>query len=182
MLDFPFASGDAAFTAKAAVTYFNSDKIELVSDRSWLTTEQYIIPIPGNDIRNLREPEIIKPHAMDDGSFVPDYSEWTLTIPDAYLSGLSNLYIHIDYIGDIGRCYLGHRLVSDNFNNGTYWPIALKHLGMQVENNELRFEIYPLKPDYQIYFERPPSLEDIGIDEIKNLEVIPEYAADVLFK
>ena len=53
---------------------------------------------------------------------------------------------------------------------------------MQVENNELRFEIYPLKPDYQIYFERPPSLEDIGIDEIKNLEVIPEYAADVLFK
>lgn len=182
MVDFPFAMGDAAFVAKITITFFNSDKIELVSDQSWLTTEQYLIPVPGSSIRDLREPEMVKPHTADDPGFMPEYSEWSLTIPDDYLSGLKNLYLHIDYTGDKGRCYLGHRLVSDNFNNGTHWPIALKHLGTQAESNQLLFEIYPLEPGYQIYFEKPPAKEDVGITAIKSLIVIPEYAVDVLFK
>jgi hypothetical protein len=179
MLDFPFAPGDAAFVARLEVIYFNSDKIELCSDQSWLTAGQYIIPVPGSNIRDLREPEMVKPRLIDVLSSIPEYSEWTITIPDDYPEGLNNLYLHIDYTGDKGRCYLGHKLVSDNFNNGTYWPIALKHLGTQVEVNSLHIELYPLKPDYKIYFEKPPSNEDIGRTEIKSLQVIPEYAADL---
>ncbi len=182
MADFQFTSGESAFVAKITVEYFNSDKVEILSDRSWLTTEQYLIPVPWENIRNLREPEIVSPHPIADVSFVPEYSEWSLAIPGDYLAGLKNLYLHIDYTGDKGRCYLGHRLISDNFNNGTHWPIELKHLGKQSENSRLRIEIDPLEPGWQIYFEKPPAKEDTGVTDIRSLRVIPEYAADVLLK
>jgi hypothetical protein len=182
MIDFPFASGDAAFAARIEITYFNSDKIEIQSDQSWLTTETYLIPVPGENIRNLHEPEILKPRSPETGSFVPEYAEWSLTIPGEFMNGLNNLYLHLDYAGDKGRCYLDHRLISDNFNNGTHWPVELKRLGTQAENHRLRFEIYPLEPGYRIYFERPPAIGDIGITDIKSLKMIPEYAIDLIMK
>ncbi|MBN2212921.1 MAG: beta-galactosidase [Bacteroidales bacterium] len=182
MLDFPFSSGDAAFVAKISIAYFNSDKIELYSDQSWLTTETYLIPVPGDNIMNLHEPEILKPRSPETGSFVPEYSEWSLAIPGDFMNGLNNLYLHLDYAGDKGRCFLGHRLISDNFNNGTHWPIELKRLGTQAENHQLRFEIYPLEPGYRIYFERPPATEDTGVTDIRNLRVIPEYSVDLMIQ
>jgi hypothetical protein len=180
MIDFPFVPGDVAFVARITVTYFNSDKIEVLSDQSWLTAEQYLIPVPGSDIRNLQAPEIVRPHSIEDVSFTPEYSEWSLAIPEDYPEGLKHIYIHVGYVGDKGKCYLGHRLISDNFNNGTYWPLELKHLGTQAENHMLRFEIYPLKPGYQIYFEIPPAVENIGVTDITNLKMIPEYATDIM--
>lgn len=179
MLDFPFHKSHASFTAKLVVEYNNSDKIEIATNQSWLTTEQYLIPVPGTAIRGLQPPEIASSRPVNSNVSEPDYSNWYVSIPGDFLNGLNNLYLHIDYIGDRGKCRFGHRLVSDNYNNGTHWPIALKNLGIQAENRQLQIELYPLKPDYKIYFEKAPVKEDIGKTEIRRIKVIQEYAVDI---
>lgn len=40
--------------------------------------------------------------------------------------GLSDLFIDIEYEGDVGRAFINGELISDNFNNGQIWEIGLK--------------------------------------------------------
>ncbi len=182
MLDFPFHAGEAAMVARLIVEYFNSDKFEINSDQSWLTVEQYLIPVPGTNIGGLKSPEIVDTKSIQYTENIPDFSEWSIIVPDNYLEGLNNLYLHINYMGDKGKCYLGYRLLSDNFNNGAYWPIELKHLGNGIINNQLQVLLYPLNPDYKIYFENPPIKEDIGKTGINSIDAIPEYATDLFLE
>ncbi|MEJ2544638.1 MAG: hypothetical protein P8Y99_11275 [Calditrichaceae bacterium] len=65
--------------------------------------------------------------------------------------------------------------MSDNFNNGTSWRIALSRLGTLLENHKLQLELFPLAPDYRIYFEKVPAKEDVVKTAIKKIEVIPKY-------
>jgi beta-galactosidase len=48
--------------------------------------------------------------------------------PPEILDGVNNVFLRIDYTGDIGNCFMAGKLVSDNFRNGTPWEIGLKHL------------------------------------------------------
>ncbi len=180
LVNFPFDQKDAGFAAKLEIDYFNSDQIEIYTDQSWLTTEQYIIPAPWSDIRRLDGPVILERNSTADIS--SPKTEWLVTIPDNPLKGLKNLYLHINYVGDKGRCRLGHRLISDNFNNGTPWLIELGRLGSQVEGRQLEVELFPLKPDYQIYFEKKPVRDEIGRTLIKGIDVVPEYAIDIMLE
>jgi len=179
MVDFPFVKGNSGFAVKLEIDYFNSDQIEIFTDQSWLTTEQYTVPAPWSLMRRLNAPEIMSRKFSDDAEF--QNSEWLFTIPDNHMDGLNNLYLHVNYVGDKGRCRLGHRLISDNFNNGTPWLIEMKHLGSQVEVHQLQLELLPIKPGYKIYFEKEPAKEEIGTTDIKSIRVIPEYSIDIAF-
>ena len=180
LVDFPFDEKEAGFAAKLEVDYFNSDQIEICTNQSWLTAEQYLIPVPWSDIRSWDAPITRERNILAELS--SPKSEWYVTIPDNPLKGLNNLYLHINYVGDKGRCRLGYRLISDNFNNGTPWLIELGRLGSQVEGRQLEFELFPLEPDYQIYFEEEPAREEIGKTFIKGIDVIPEYAVDIMLE
>ncbi len=87
--------------------------------------------------------------------------------------------MHVNYVGDKVNCRLGHRLISDNFNNATLWLIEMKHLGSQEEIRQLQFELLPIKPGYKIYFEKAPTKEEIETIDIKSIRVIPEYSIDI---
>jgi beta-galactosidase len=49
-------------------------------------------------------------------------------VPPEFLDGVNNIFLRIDYVGDIGNCFMAGKLVSDNFRNGSVWEIGLKHL------------------------------------------------------
>ncbi|MEJ2544637.1 MAG: beta-galactosidase, partial [Calditrichaceae bacterium] len=59
MFAFPFVDGNKAFVAKIELDYFNSDQLEIFTDRTWLTAESYTLPAPWSLISNLNEPEIV---------------------------------------------------------------------------------------------------------------------------
>ena len=50
---------------------------------------------------------------------------------------LSELYLNVDYLGDIGWAFINGRLVHDNFYNGQTWVIALKRLADKLGKGDL---------------------------------------------
>jgi hypothetical protein len=175
MTDFPFTQGDYAFAAKIVVEYFNSDKLEITTDLSWLMAEVYTLPAPWGNMRNAKAPEVVAAKPVNYGLLKQPNTQWVVKIPNDYLSGLNNAYLSIDYTGDMGRCRLGYRLVSDNYFNGTPWQMQLKQFGNQLEGKELNFEILPLKPGYKIYFENGYKPKETGNININKISVVPEY-------
>ena len=180
MLDFPFIEGDKSFASKIRVEYMNSDEVSIVSNESWLTIEQYTIPSSLVNLKGLARPEISSVKNSNDTLLSQESHEYLLKIPDNYMAGLNQLYLHINYNGDIGELRIGHKLIADNFNNFTPWQIGLKQFGDQIEGQQLKFELFPFKPGFRIYFDKPPNKEEIEKVNIRNIEFVPEYSADLL--
>lgn len=177
LLDFPFTKGDSSFAAAVNINYENSDKVTFSTDQSWLTYRSYTYPAPWTNIRNLQKPDTVAPKNITDPDIEPKI--WTVTLPDDYMDGLNNLYLHVNYVGDRAQCRLHYRLIADNFNNGTPWHIGLKRFGDRLADQRLIFEVYPLHRGYKIYFDRKPKKEDLGKASLVNIRVIPEYAKDL---
>ena len=180
MIDFPFIEGDKSFAAKLKVEYMNSDEVTIVSDQSWLTIEQYTIPSALVGLKGLARPETISDKIGNDTDFSQQSYEYLLKIPDNYLAGLNQLYLHVNYNGDIGELRFGHKLIADNFNNFTPWQIALKQYGNQIEGEQLKFEIFPFKPNFKIYFDKELSKDEIEKTNIRDIQFVPEYSIDLL--
>jgi hypothetical protein len=64
--------------------------------------------------------------------------------PVELLEQLNDIYLRIDYVGDIGEAYIDGSLVADNFCNGTTWEIGLKRFAEQLKQHELLVRITPL--------------------------------------
>jgi hypothetical protein len=180
MIDFPFTGGEKSFAAKIKVEYMNSDEVTIVSDQSWLTTEQYIIPSYLTELKGLVKPEILTDKTGNDKDVSQQSDEYLLKIPDGYMKGLNQLYLHVNYNGDKGELRFGYKLISDNFNNFTPWQIALKQFGNQIEGQQLKLKLFPFKPDFKIYFDRQLSKDEKEKTYIRNIEFVPEYSLDLL--
>jgi hypothetical protein len=173
MARFPFVKGDLGFVAKIKVEYFNSDAMEITTNGSWQTMNSYTIPAPWTEMPNLKGPVTMSGKAIPaDNS---DFNGWAVTIPSNCLDGLKNGYLHINYIGDKGRCRIGNKLISDSYNNGLPWHVQLKSLGTMKEGRELLFELFPLEKNSKIYFEIPLVEEEIGKTQITKILALPEY-------
>src|ERR1035437_2719192 len=90
----------------------NSDEVTIVSDQSWLTIEQYTIPSSFTELKGLVRPEIMSDKLGNDLDLTQNSYEYLLKIPDNYLAGLNQLYLHVNYNGDIGELRFGHKLNS----------------------------------------------------------------------
>jgi len=158
----------------------NSDEMTIVSDQSWLTLEQYTIPSSLVVLKGLERPEILTGKVGNTTEFSQDSHEYLLKIPDNYLAGINQLYLHINYNGDKGELRFGHKLIADNFNNFTPWQIGLKQFGNQIEGQQLKIELFPFKPDFKIYFDRTITQDEIEKTNISDILFIPEYSIDLL--
>jgi hypothetical protein len=107
-----------------------------------------------------------------------DSAEWDLTLPKQSLSGLSQVYLRLDYAGDIGRAYFGSTLVDDNFYNGLSWEIGLKRFVPQIFEEPLKIEVLPLSRREPIYLDRRawgkiPA--DGSVAAVNSVAIVPEY-------
>ena len=80
----------------------------------------------------------VQVEACGDGKFQ------VLFVGDAW-QGLSDLFLHVDYEGDIAMAYIDGRLVADNFCNGTPWRIGLKRFMPDVLAHGLCLVFRPLQ-------------------------------------
>jgi hypothetical protein len=104
---------------------------------------------------------------------------WKITI-DGYhrAASLSNLFLKIDYAGNVARLTSENSLLTDNFFNGDPWVVGLKRFMGEVRGNSIRVCVLPLEWDEPIKFEtqfRPQLHEALQIANIRDVKLIPQY-------
>ena len=106
-----------------------------------------------------------------------------IAIPTEVQAGIQEIFLHIDYVGDMGHGYLEGQLVSDHFANGLPWEIGLKRFIDADGQRELIVHFSPLRQNARMlrYFPTGMAFKPTGDGntqiEIRSITVIPEYHA-----
>ena len=174
-VDFPFTKGTWKFKARIDVEYYNYDRVEINTDRSWLFKDMYTNPVAFKLEDNLSAPRTGPSADIPVKNLQTGFREWDITIPYGILDKLSNVYVDIDYSGDRAELYDGSKLTEDDFNNNTTWSIGLNRLEYGYEGRTLRLILYSLSPDARIYFDIPPRGATNEGPAVTGFRVRPEY-------
>lgn len=178
LMDFPFATGDKAFAARVQVEYFNTNRLDLSSDTSWLAMDSYYFPATYGDkpvyplywaaprVAAVRDTLAREP--------LPGVKVYTVTLPCDYLRNVNNVYLDVRYQGDRISVRHNGRLIADNLNNNTDWLMDLKRGGYSLECQTLQLEVQPWKDTRRMYFDRAPAMPD-GQAAIQSARLVPEY-------
>ena len=108
----------------------------------------------------------------------------TIKLPLDSLDGVNNVYLRVQYTGDIGSAFIDGKLVSDNFCNGTPWEIGVKQIESLPEK-ELFVSITPIVKQGKTRGYVPtgmafaPDAGETHIAEIGTITAIPEYKIPV---
>jgi beta-galactosidase len=109
---------------------------------------------------------------------LPQAAHWQITIPAGSMNGLSELFLSINYEGDVARLSEAARLLDDDFYNGSPWMVGLKRYLTPNQPSTFDLSILPLRKDAPVYFEVPRALQfgangqAVKIDDIR---LVPEY-------
>jgi len=111
-------------------------------------------------------------------SELPEAARWSLTIPDGSMNGLSELFLKIQYQGDLARLYVDRKLLDDNFFNGRPWSIGLSRFLDAQGGGSFELDVLPLRRDAPVQLELRHTLvfgNSGQIDKLKDGALVPEY-------
>jgi hypothetical protein len=128
----------------------------------------------------------LKPIALSDPTTVPSEEEieaaprWPVRLPKDAFAGVSDLFLNVEYQGDIARLSAAGHLLTDDFFTGTPWCIGLKRFRTQVESEPLEIAIVPWRDRSKVI------LDDFAVDKagdnsahLLKVTVLPEYQLTV---
>jgi beta-galactosidase len=101
--------------------------------------------------------------------------------------GLNDIFLNIDYLGDVGLAYLDNSLVADDFYKGLPWNIGLKQFIGQSKSKELQFYFRPIYKTAPYLVDLAPAAipkfeKDAKLVDIKQLTLTPEYSYTIKIK
>lgn len=105
-------------------------------------------------------------------------ARWSIAIPKNFLTGVSNVFLEVQYTGDVARISSHGRLLDDDFYNGKTWPIGLRRFADAIRQGPLDLSILPLRQDAPIYLEdrfRPDFGAQSQMENLRTLKLVPEY-------
>ncbi len=123
-----------------------------------------------------------RPSSLSDPATVPTAEEieaaprWRIHLPTDALAGVSDLFLKVEYQGDIARLSADGNLLTDDFYNGLPWCIGLKRFRKQVQSGDLQIAIVPWRDRTKVI------LDDFAVDKaghsgpnLLDVTVLPEY-------
>lgn len=115
--------------------------------------------------------------APDDLAF-DKAAKWLIDLPPNAMNGLSELFLNVEYLGDVGRLLSGDHLLEDNFYNGLPWSVGLSRFLAPGKSASLTLSILPLRADAPIYLEsryRPIHSDQVQWEELTHIKLVPQY-------
>ncbi|MCY1719989.1 beta-galactosidase [Prolixibacteraceae bacterium Z1-6] len=108
----------------------------------------------------------------------------TVQVDKESLSGLNDVFLKVNYIGDRSMAFIDGKLVADHFYYGLPWEIGLRKFGFDLKPGNLQFFFHPLQKDaeYMIDLDQEKLFGDGTQKRILNvgdIEVLPEYKANM---
>jgi beta-galactosidase len=120
------------------------------------------------------------PHS--DATTVPTKAEfqaapkWSIRLPRDAFVGVDDLFLNVDYQGDIARLNAADRLLTDDFYKGMPWSIGLKRFRQQVEANNLNITVLPWRDRSKVVLDSFGTKKNQGDGaRILGVTVLPEY-------
>jgi hypothetical protein len=105
---------------------------------------------------------------------------WKITLSKDAFRGVDDLFLKVDYQGDIARLNTADRLLTDDFYKGTPWCIGLKRFRQQVEADRLNITIFPWRDRSKVVLDSfaTKTIQEDGASII-GVTVSPEYQLTV---
>jgi beta-galactosidase len=134
-------------------------------------------PVFGPDLQWRSKPVPMLP---EDDAF-KSAAVWKIVLPPVPASPhVSDVFLHIDYQGDVARLYQGSKLVDDNFWNGLPWSIGMKELSnsWHKPDAELELRVLPLSNTLPLYIQKASELRFNAagvVDNLLSVRLIPQY-------
>lgn len=95
-------------------------------------------------------------------------------------SQVSDLFLQVEYDGDVAGAYLDNQLLTDHIHYGEAWPIGLKQFKDDLENKQLHLSITPLRKGTVHTFVNQALVErfeGVEIAIFHRIEPIPYYTS-----
>lgn len=113
---------------------------------------------------------------------------WILGLTDENQDQLENkslndIFVHIDYEGDMVQGFIDGRMVADDLYLGKPWIIGLKRFLPELKSEDMYFYFHPLYPNAPFYGDfSEDMIPDFSDSDrhlsIKDVKIVPEYKAD----
>ena len=107
-------------------------------------------------------------------------AKWQLSIsgklPDD--TTLSNVFLAINYTGDVARLSANGKLLADNFFNGMPWSVGLRRFSQEARKGPLELTILPLRADAPVFLEgrfRPAFGNSKQLADLKSVKLTAQY-------
>ena len=105
-------------------------------------------------------------------------AKWSLVLPPGAMDNLGELFLEVNYQGDVARLSAAHKLLTDNFYDGHPWFVGLGRFLLPQAPSTFELSILPLRKDDPIFLEaqNPISFPTNGqIDRLDELSLVPDY-------
>jgi len=119
--------------------------------------------------------------APDDKAF-SRAAAWEIDVLRTKAANLKELFLKIDYVGDVARLTKNGRLLDDNFYNGLPWTIGLSRFRSGPSPGQFQLSILPLRKDAPLFLEpryRPDFGRQRQIGKLLRIQLIPQYELTV---
>ena len=103
---------------------------------------------------------------------------WAISVAKGALDGVADVFLDIDYQGDVGRLFTGPDMIDDDYYYGETWTIGLKRFAAKLDA-PLTLTVMPLRKDAPIYLDDAvratlPDTDQVAV--VKSVKLVPQYA------
>jgi hypothetical protein len=101
---------------------------------------------------------------------------YRITVPEDAFTGEEEVLLRLDWVGDVGRAYIGGRLVADQFWYGPVWEIGLRRFLKDDLEHGLELRLLPLREGAPLFVSpqvRPAAYPGGSILELRSATLIP---------
>jgi hypothetical protein len=109
---------------------------------------------------------------------LPSAAQWHITIPANALDGLADLFLEVNYQGDVARFSSGGQLLYDDFFNGETWSIGLKDFLNPGKESAFDLSVLPLRKDAPFFLESAKPIryaENGQACSLDGVRLVPDY-------
>lgn len=110
-------------------------------------------------------------------------SRYTLQIPENVLESIKDMFLQVEYTGDIGNAFIDGHMIHDNFANGAVWEIGLKDFEEKLKGECITIYIVPLKEGANVNVESAMAARseeaEAYIAELKSVRLQPVYEMQI---
>ncbi len=111
-----------------------------------------------------------------------DTGNYNIKFPQNIFDGTDEVFLQIDYQGNVGSAFVNGVLVSDNFCNGETWEIGLKRIQPSIAQNNMYLHIIPYKKGSEVIFDPVISfVHEIKEEQLAkaSIKAVPWYKVSI---